>query len=225
MADPIKVLIIIALYFVINFVSESIYKKFNLRAETTRKIVHTSVGILTLLFPFIFDNYLPVAIICIIFLLVAWLSKQFKFLNSINDIFRKSYGSIMDPIIAFILFLGYDFVGTICCDTPQYVLYVLPMLIGAFCDPIAASIGRRYPLIKTINTKSLGGFSAFVISAVLISIGCFLIFIPTMTLNEMIKVSVGIAVVGAISETATNKGLDNFVIPLSTFVMTYLLLY
>ncbi|HMP31412.1 MAG TPA: hypothetical protein PKD85_17560, partial [Saprospiraceae bacterium] len=145
MADPIKITIILGLYFVINIISEYIYKRFNLRAESTRKIVHTSVGILTLLFPFIFDNYLPVAVICVIFLLVAWLSKIFNFLDSINDIFHKSYGSIMDPIIAFLLFLGYDFVGTICCDTPQYILYVLPMLTAAFADPIAATIGRRYP--------------------------------------------------------------------------------
>jgi phytol kinase len=225
MSDLVKVTIIIGLYFVINIVSEQIYHKFKLRAESTRKIVHTSVGVLTLLFPFIFDNYLPVAIICLIFLSTAWLSKQFKFLKSINDIFRKSYGSLMDPIIAFLLFAGYDIIGTICCDTPQYILYVLPMLIGAFCDPIAASIGRRYPIKMTINSKSLGGFLSFLISAMLVSIVCFFIFIPTMSLQEKIMVAFGIALAGAAGETFTTKGWDNFVIPLATIFMIYLLLY
>lgn len=225
MSDPVKVAIIIGLYFAIHVVSEQIYNRFKLRAESTRKIVHTSVGVLTLLFPYIFDNYLPVAIICLIFLSTAWLSKQFKFLKSINDIFRSSYGSIMDPIIAFLLFAGYDIVGTICCDTPQYILYVLPMLIASFSDPIAASFGRRFPIKKTINSKSLGGFLAFLISAMVISILCFYIFIPTMTIQEKVMVGFGIGLAGGLSETFTSKGLDNFAIPIACFIMIYLLLF
>jgi phytol kinase len=225
MSIVLKISLVILAYIAIHIVGELLYKYRGIKGDTTRKIVHASTGVMTLLFPFIFDDYLPVGILCSIFFIVAWLSKEFEFLKSINDILRKSYGSMMDPVMAFLLFLGYDFVGTICCDTPQYILYFLPILITAFCDPMAAGVGRRYPLIKTYKEKSLGGFLAFFVSAVLISIICFYIFIPSMSFGQKLLVSATIAFVTAVVETIIDRGFDNLLIPTAAFGVIYLMLY
>jgi dolichol kinase len=221
----LKISLVILAFVIIHIIGEYLYKSWDIKGDTTRKIVHTATGVMTLFFPFIFDDYLPVGLLCGVFFAIAWLSKEFEFLKSINDILRKSYGSMMDPVMAFCLFVGYDFVGTLCCDTPQYILYFLPMLITAFCDPIAAGIGRRYPIIKTIKEKSLGGFLAFFTAALVISMVCFMIFVSSMSTGQMLMVSLILAFATALTESLVQKGFDNLLIPVAAFAVLYFSLY
>lgn len=228
MPNSAKIVLIFASYFAIHYISRLLYKQFNLKGRTTRKIVYASTGVLTLLFPFIFDDHLPVALICCIFLLVAWISREFGLLKYINDILHKSYGSIFQPIIAYLLFLGYDFVTTLCCDTNQYILYFIPMLVTSFADPMAAGVGRRYPLMQLswINkTKSLGGFLAFLFTAFLICFLCFLVFVPDMSIQQKIYPGLIIGLVCAVAELVADRGWDNVFVPLISFIIVYMVMY
>ena len=204
------------------------FHKFGMRPESTRKLVHLGIGLITLSFPFLFDDHLPVLAICAPFLLMDVLAKEFNFLKSIHSIVRKSYGTLAYPVIVYPLFWGYDFVGTLCCDTPQYALYFVPILIMAFSDPMAAVVGKRYPLYKLQlfeTEKSLGGFLAFYLSALVICIVCFALFIETMTIGQMFFVGSMIGIFTGLAEVFTRRGWDNFAIPAVAFVMVYFMLY
>ena len=201
---------------------------FGMRSEATRKLIHAGIGVITLTFPFLFDDHLPVLAICAPFLLLDVLAKEFNFLKSVHSIVRKSYGTLAYPVIVYPLFWGYDFVGTLCCDTPQYVLYFIPILIMAFADPIAAIVGKRMPLYKLHlfnNEKSVGGFLAFFVTAFVICLVCFAIFVKTMSIGQMVFVGTMIGIFTGIIEILTRKGWDNFAIPAVSFIMVYFMLF
>lgn len=228
MNNSIKIALVFLTYFAIHYVCKELYKRLDLKGDTTRKLVHAATGVLTLSFPFIFDDHLPVALICGIFLIVAWVSREFGWLNYINDILHQSYGSIFQPIIAYLLFLGYDFVTTVCCDTNQYILYFIPMLITSFADPSAAAVGRRYPIMGLSlihKLKSLGGFLAFTCVATLICIVCFSIFIEDMNFSQKFGAGIVIGLVSAFGELVSEKGWDNVIVPSVSFAILVMVMY
>jgi hypothetical protein len=71
------------------------YHVFKYQGENTRKFVHIGTGLLTMLFPLVFEEMIWVVLLCLSFLILLLLSQRFHFLKSINDIDRHSHGSIL----------------------------------------------------------------------------------------------------------------------------------
>jgi phytol kinase len=184
------------------------YHYFKFPAEATRKFVHITSGLLTLLFPLLIGNQWYVLFLCASFAVILIISMSTGLLPSINNVGRQTFGSLIYPAAVFGCYLVYNHRGNL-------IYFYLPILILAFCDPLAALAGRRWGKRKYRignETKSFEGSLAFFLGACLIS----MILFKTMSDFALISVvlcSLIVAFFSALAEGLSRKGLDNITIP------------
>jgi phytol kinase len=199
----------LSLSYIILFVAtELLYHKAKVKGEYTRKIVHVSVGIITMLFPILLTKWWGVLIPCASFLILLTLSKKYNFLKSINDIDRVSLGSYLYPIIVFICFL------IAIWQKQNFLYFYLPILIMALADPFAAIMGKKFgtTFIKFAKDKKTWiGTISFAILAFIITIS-FLSYHYSITLQSII-IALCISLSACLAECFSTKGYDNFTIP------------
>ncbi len=230
MSKDLQYMLLLALGFLLLFsLAEWIYHTFKPKVEYTRKMVHIGTGLLTLLFPILLSNHWLVLLLCASFAGLLLVSLKYRLLKSINNIDRKSYGSISYPLSVYISYLAYDWLKPNFAQLGNaYILFYLPILILAICDPIAALAGKRWPYgkyrvgadIKTAMGSAMFFSSAFLISIILFSTmssGLFDFF-------KLVLASLLIAFVTTVTEAFSKKGLDNFFIPLSGILVLYFLM-
>jgi len=202
--------------------AEFLYHQKKVPAEWTRKIVHIGTGIITLLFPVLLQNHWQVLFLCGSFLVILLLSLQFNLLPSINNIGRFSYGSILYPVVVYGTYLAYAYAGK------GLIIFYLPILILAICDPVAALTGRRYPFGGYLigeNKKTISGSLAFFTACILITLTTFY-NLPSapMEAGNYILFSLLISVTATVSEAIGIRGTDNFTIPASVILTLNLIL-
>jgi len=209
--------IILSLAFLVLFAAGEIaYHVLKVKGETTRKLIHIGTGILTLTFPIFFTSVLWVALLCLSFLLILLASQRYNFLRSINDIDRKSHGSALYPIIVVLIFAFYDAYQFI--QSPYFLIgnvayFYLPILIMAIADPMAAVVGKKYPVgVYKIRKqqKSLSGSLAFFLTAIVICLS--FIHVDYWWLILLISLSTTLV------EGLSKNGFDNFSIPLAVAI-------
>lgn len=206
MSAFVNLLILSGLFLLVFAIGEVAYRIFKVPAEYTRKWSHIASGFLSLLFPVFFDNIWMVGIICGLFILVLNFSKPLGLLPSINNVDRKTYGSILFPAAVFISYAAYEMQGK------NLLYFYLPVLTLAISDLCAALVGKRYPMVRLgflREPKSLGGFLAFFCSAVIL----YAVFIY-LGYHISVPAIVAVALLGAITELLSPKGFDNISIPL-----------
>lgn len=215
MKEIIPALILACCFLALFALAELLYHVAKVRAEWTRKIVHIGTGLLTLLFPVVLSSHWPVLFLCASFLVILLASLQFGWLPSINAIDRFSYGSILFPIIVYLLFLVFQMAGK------GLIVFYLPVLILAICDPVAALVGKRFPFGKYRILrcgKSVAGSLAFLMSALLVT--AVTIFAFNVVTSRMLLI-LWVPATGTIAEALGVKGMDNLTIPASV-VLTLL---
>lgn len=209
--------IILATAFLLLFaVAEIFYHKLKVKVELTRKLVHFGTGIITMLFPIMIGNHWFVLFLCGSFALILLISLKFNLLQSVNAIERKSYGSISYPLSVYGCYLAFDIFNH------QYIYFYLPILILAFCDPIAALTGKKWPLGKykiRNDSKTLMGSGMFFISAFALSLIFYFAFYNIDYVYAFLACSALIALTATIAEATSSKGFDNLTIPLFTFLI------
>ncbi len=215
MSQSVINMIILGGAFLVLFASaELMYHKFGVKAEVTRKYVHLLTGLLTMFFPPMLDNHWFVLALCGSFLGILIGSMILNLLPSINAVDRVTRGSLLYPVVVYGCFLAFNYYG-------QFVFYYIPILILAICDPVAALMGKRWPIspYKIFGTtKTMMGSTSFFIVAVIASFVLF-VGIDEAPIFEAIVLSIGIALVTTIAEAATGKGYDNISIPASAMAL------
>lgn len=194
--------------------AELLYHYLKVPANYTRNLVHFGTGLLTFLFPVYLSSHWWVLLLCASFALILIASFKFNLLKSINAVGRVTWGSICYPIAVYGSFLVFEMNGH------QTILFYLPILILAVCDPLAAIVGDRFPLGKYSiqgNSKSIGGSLAFMVTALCLSIPFFTG--NHLSSTEVIGYSILVALAASVSEAASNKGLDNLSIPASVILI------
>ena len=194
--------------------AEILYHKLNIQAEITRKYVHVITGLLTLLFPPLLSNHWYVLLLSGSFLIILIASLQFNFLPSINAVKRVTRGSLLYPFIVYGCFLVYTEYG-------HLMLYYIPILILAICDPIAALVGKKWPIghYTTFGyTKTLSGSLGFLLMAILISLA-IMIGIEGVSFKIAIITSVSVGLITVFAEAITHRGYDNLTIPASALLV------
>lgn len=228
MKNELNTICILALSFLLLFsIAELLHRYLKIKAELSRKFVHTGTGFLTLLFPLLLRSHWSVLLLCSSFAFILLLSLKYKLLPSINAIGRKSYGSLTYPLSVYVCFLLFA------KQNPQtvavgnsYTVFYLPILILAICDPLAALCGKRWPYGRyhiRQETKTLIGSGCFFLAAFLISF--MLLRMPGTTQHAFFPIltaSVLIALVSTTTEALSTKGTDNLFIPLTSSVALYL---
>ena len=215
MSAIINFMILAGAFALMLLISEFLYHKLKVSVEFTRKFAHVTTGLVSLLFPVLFDNHWLVLLLCGIFAAFLTVSLSFRLLPSINAIDRKSLGSVIYPFSVYGCYLAYQYFDS------EYIYFYLPILILAICDPLATLFGKRWPLgpyRAGIEVKTWMGTTAFFISALIISYTQFIIFYPVLPFKDLILYCLIIATVTAIAEASSGKGFDNISIPAGALV-------
>lgn len=199
------------------------YRWFRLKGEYTRKFAHVAATLSTLPFPYLFPSHWYVLVLALIFFFVLYFTQRSTYLESIHDISRKSVGSYLLPLSIYITFLISEWLD-------QKILYLLPMLILALCDPAAALIGmnvkkgnRRIKIGHLELKKTWYGSLGFFVTGFLITIVAFYFHYGTLN-GYLIFVAVMVGLGGSVAELVSLRGSDNLTIPLVVLAVLLILL-
>ena len=206
--------------------AEWMYHVKKIHVEITRKMVHVGSGLLALFLPVYFQNQWWVLLICGLFQLILVISMNRGFLKSINAVNRKTYGSVVFPMVVYLVYLAWYYSGSQQNQEVQtYAYFQLPILIMALCDPLATLVGTIYPLLKFKKlNKSVGGTFAFWLGAFTLS--CVVLLSSHLfNTKDITWVAIFIATVASLTELYSKKGLDNLFIPLAVLITMYLVEY
>lgn len=203
--------------------NELIYRRLNPAGEITRKFAHFSAVLATVPFPYIFPSHWYILVLALLFAGVLFFTRKGKQLKSIHGVERKSIGSYLLPLSIYLTFL-------ISSLMENMFVYILPMLILAVSDPMAAILGIN---IKTYNgriklfgkklNKTWLGSGAFLVSSFVISIIALYFHRGIFDLKTF-WLAMAMAVVTMFAELISWRGSDNLSIPLSAVLVLVLFL-
>lgn len=216
--NVLSMVIVAAVILALFGISEMLRQLSNWPAERTRKLVHIIAGLVALSFPYLFSSPASVLILSATFLLFILLSLKFGLLNSVNAIPRRSFGSIVYPLIISICFVVYAWQGLL-------IYYYLPLLIFIICDPLAAFVGMRRPwkpFRVGKDVKTVSGSISFLLGSFPLILWQLYLFtnIPT---SRNILYSGILALSTTLAEAVSPWGLDNLSVPLTAISLLYLL--
>ncbi len=199
------------------------YRRFKIKGEITRKFAHFTATLAVVPFPYIFPSHGYVLVLALLFFAVLFITQYSKQLKSIHDIERKSIGSYLLPLSIYVTFLIGDLLG-------NRILFILPMLILAICDPMAAILGiniteynGRIKLFGQKLDKTWLGSGAFLVTSFITSI-IALYFHRELFDLKTFWLALAIAITSTLAELISWRGSDNLTIPLSVVLMLVLFL-
>ncbi len=223
----------VALLAVVMFLTTRLAKAAKLDPELSRKLIHISLGLYCLTFPWIFASALEVAATCALacglFVLARGVFRA-KLGEGLHSVARKSWGEVLFAASVALLFWLKD--GTYINEaqgeaSPGPILYVLPILILTLCDAASALVGSRYGQTRfriEEGLKSVEGVVAFAMTAWLASL-IALLLLTDIGRGEVVLLAFITAVFGALLEAASWRGLDNLFIPLGLYFLLANLLH
>ena len=211
----------IILFLFIFLIAELLYHTMHVKVEVSRKLVHCCSGLVCMTFPIYLNNHWLVLALCINFIVLLVIGKRFRLLKSVNEIKRKSFGSLLFPISVYGSFLCFNYFDG------EYLYFYLPILVLAVCDPLAALVGKRWPFGKYkvgADFKTVTGSGAFFISGFAIILFSLLQMNHSISILSAVLLSLGIAALATVSEGLSTNGIDNFTIPATVILGLMLVL-
>lgn len=218
----ISILYLVGISLLLIF-NELNYRRLKVKGEFTRKFAHFTATLAVVPFPYIFPSHWYVLILASIFFAVLFITHQIKQLRSIHDIERKSMGSYLLPLSIYVIFLISDL-------SDNKFVFILPMLILAISDPMAAVLGAN---IENYNgkinvfgrklTKTYLGSGAFFTSSFIITIIAIYFHFKVFDLKTFL-LAFTIAITGTLAELISWRGSDNLTIPLNVVIVLVLFL-
>ncbi|MEM1058023.1 MAG: hypothetical protein AAGK14_02135 [Verrucomicrobiota bacterium] len=190
-------------------------KQWNLHPEFVRKCAHVLMGLVTLSFPWLFDEFWPVlvtgalALVALISLRTVTTLKS-RLGSVLGGVERESWGEFYFPIAVVLVYWLAE---------GDPLLYVVPILILTLADAVGALVGTRYGLSKyetDEGRKSYEGSLAFFLVAF------FAVHIPLLLLTptgraESLLTALTLAFLVTMMEALAWRGLDNLFIPITAF--------
>jgi phytol kinase len=186
------------------------------RPETTRKLLHTGSGLITLTFPFLFRDTWPVVLLTGASALAIATVKfvpaaRMRFGAVANRVERHTLGEIYFPFSVALLFWF--------TRGEHPLLFVVPVLLLTLGDATSALIGGRYGLTPyTGGSKSFEGSVAFAV------VGFFCVHVPLLLWSsigrtESLLIGVTLALLVMLLEGSAWRGLDNLFIPIGGYFL------
>jgi dolichol kinase len=196
--------------------------------EISRKLIHVSLGLYCLTFPWLFTQSWEVALVCALaggLFVSIRIGAAAKLGEGLHAVRRVSYGELLFALSVALLFHLKDghwlnqrdgTVGDI-----SLVLYALPLLILTLSDAAAALVGATYGrkhFAVADGRKSWEGVVVFFVTAWLIALIAFLL-LSDVPREQAVLLAFIAALFGALLEAASWRGLDNLFIPLGLYFM------
>lgn len=174
--------------------------------ETARKFIHIMLGFWIILAYITIENIWIALIAPVVFIVLNTLSYRFNLISamerdekSANDLGTVYYVISLAIVTGVTWQLDLQLVG------------VYAILVLAIGDGLSALVGKRFPAIKLYKEKSLSGFLAVFLSALILGFT----LLPEIGLALIL-----LAFIGAFIELVTPKGLDNLTLPLILLALT-----
>lgn len=204
--------VLIGLYLILSLCK----KKYQLGAETSRKIVHIGLGLVTLSFPWIYEKTWPIWLMCFLSVSSLLILRHKKFKHSLGEalhsVERHSYGEICFPISVAVVF-------QLSHHNPTF--YVISLLVLTLADAFAAIVGVRYGKSHydaSEGIKSIEGSFFFFITAFL-CVQIPLLLFTHYDNAQVILVAFLIALIITLFEAVAWQGLDNLFIPIGSYII------
>ncbi len=201
---------VILLYLFLIFVISIVFKKYKEDSkEIVRKIIHIGIGPLIPIAQFLKINQNSALIFTGIISLMVFINYKFKLFPTIEDVDRKSYGTLFYCLSIFILIYLF-------WDKDPYAL-ISGFFIMTFGDGLAGLIGKSFSSKSWIffkQKKSLfGTMTMFLTSLVVV---CSIGFTQQNSLNLNYFT---IAFFATLLEQFSVLGIDNFIVPISSALL------
>ena len=198
---------LILLYLFSIFLISIVFKKFNENSkEIVRKIIHIGIGPLIPISQFLKINQFSALIFTGVISLLVFINYTYKIFPTIEDVERKSFGTLFYCLSLFILIFLF-------WDKDAYAL-ITGFFIMTFGDGLAGSIGKSFNSKSWIlfkQKKSLfGTLTMFLTSLIVVfSIGYA-------QQNSFNLDFFTIAFFATVLEQFSVLGIDNFIVPISS---------
>jgi len=198
---------IILLYLFLIFLISIVFKKFNKDSkEILRKIIHIGIGPLIPIAQFLKIDQNSALIFTGIVSLIVFINYNYKLFPTIEDVERKSYGTLFYCLSLFVLIYLF-------WDKNPYAL-ISGFFIMTFGDGLAGLIGKSFNSKSWIffkQKKSLyGTITMFLTSLIVVcSIGY-----PQQNILNLNYFT--IAFIATLLEQFSILGIDNFIVPISS---------
>ena len=198
---------VILLYLFSIFLISIVFKKFNKDSrEVVRKIIHIGIGPLIPIAQFLKINQNSALIFTGIVSLMVFINYNYKLFPTIEDVERKSYGTLFYCLSLFILIYLF-------WDKDPYAL-ISGFFIMTFGDGLAGLIGKSFNSKSWIffkQKKSLyGTITMFLTSLIVV---CSIGYSQQNSLNLNYFT---IAFIATLLEQFSILGIDNFIVPISS---------
>ena len=199
-------------YVLLLIFCEFLNRRKNIASEYTRKVAHFVSTLSVLFFPQVFKDEGYVLAICAISFMILLIANRMHILHSIDEVGRRTGGS-------YLLALSVGIIYYISVMLGNSMLFTLPVLILAICDPLAGIIGKRFHSKYILNGKTIAGSLTFLFFSLCIS----LYYLSSVHYESVFTLSLMIAVAATITELLSPRGTDNLTIPLIVAVVLILL--
>ena len=198
---------VILLYLFLIFLISIVFKKYNEdNKEIVRKIIHIGIGPLIPIAQFLKINQNSALIFTGIVSLMVFTNYNYKLFPTIEDVERKSYGTLFYCLSLFILIYLF-------WDKDPYAL-ISGFFIMTFGDGLAGLIGKNFNSKSWIffkQEKSLyGTIKMFLTSLIVV---CSIGYSQQNSLNLNYFT---IAFIATLLEQFSVLGIDNFIVPISS---------
>lgn len=185
---------------------ELISRRYNMKPELSRKLVHVSSAIVVCLLTLL-CSLNQLALIGAFFVLILLLSRKIKLWHSLYKVKRDSWGEVVFPLaVSITALLAHgnvkNFVGAI--------------LVMGLADTVAAMVGQKHSKHKLpiIKSKTLEGSLSFLATSLVVYISLF-------GFDSKLLV---VALVVTVSEAFSGKGVDNLTVPVISVLLVRVLL-
>lgn len=194
--------------------TETWYRRYQPPVEWTRKTLHVALGLAAATLPWVLRSHWTLLVLLAgIAIALAWARRQ-RLLPSLFDVERRSYGEIYFPAGIYLLFV---------VSTGHRVFYLVSLITLVLCDALAAVLGKSYGRHRYAvhhDQRSLEGSAVFLFTAFL-GTHLPLLLLTHIDRGTCVVISLQLALLVTAFEAITTGGIDNLVLPLTTY---YLLL-
>ena len=198
---------VILFYLFSIFLISIIFKKYNEDSrEIVRKIIHIGIGPLIPIAQFLEINQNSALIFTGIVSLMVFINYNYKLFPTIEDVERKSYGTLFYCLSLFILIYLF-------WDKDPYAL-ISGFFIMTFGDGLAGLIGKSFNSKSWIffkQKKSIYGTITMLLTSLIVV--CSIGFSQQNSLNLNYFT---IAFIATLLEQFSVLGIDNFIVPISS---------
>jgi len=210
-------------YGLILLMGEFMYRSLRTGPALSRNFSHLAAGLISLPYPWLFTSHWWVLLLAVQSSLVLLGTHFLGLLPSHHKVTRRSLGSYLFFAALYLCFLSAYLTG-------QKELFVIPLLVLSFSDVAASVVGRSpggHPFFKKTwpgkARKTMAGSSAFFVGTALI----LFLSLKYLGINsgKALLVAVAISVPATLSEAFSQRGTDNFFIPLTILLFMQLVLH